>query len=182
MRTLETERLVLRPWALTDAEVFYAFASDPEVGPRAGWPPVASLEEARERILEYLRKGGNWAVALRETGEVIGGTGYFDDPHREPALESKMIFYHFSQKHWGHGYAPEAVRELLRYLFEDVGVAMVAVGHFSFNDGSRRVIEKCGFTYECTLRGAYHRRYDAQQFDELCYSMTLAEYRGRRNG
>lgn len=177
MRTLETERLLLRPWTLSDAEAFYKFAADPAVGPQAGWSPVASLEEAREKIRGYLERGGNWAVVLRETGELIGGTGYFDDPHRGPALESKMIFYHLSPKYWGHGYAPEAVRELLRYLFEDVGVEMVAVGHFSFNDASRRVIEKCGFTYECRLRGAYHRKSDGEQFDELCYSMTAEEYR-----
>lgn len=179
MKVLETERLILRPWTLEDADAFYEFASDPEVGPKAGWPPLSSAEEARDKIRDYLRLGSNWAVALRESGEIVGGTGFFNDPHRGPELESKMIFYHFSPKHWGHGYAPEAVRKLLYHLFEEIGVEMVSVGHFDFNKNSRRVIEKCGFTYETTLRGAYHRKFDGAEFSELCYSMTREEYQER---
>ena len=43
---LETRRLLFRPWAETDAEVLFKYASDPDVGPRAGWPPHQSIEES----------------------------------------------------------------------------------------------------------------------------------------
>ena len=50
MKTIETPRLLLRPWSMDDAEQLFALASDPDVGPRAGWPPHQSVEESREVI------------------------------------------------------------------------------------------------------------------------------------
>ena len=46
---METERLLLRPWLDSDAETLFKYASDPEVGPRAGWPPHKSVEESLGR-------------------------------------------------------------------------------------------------------------------------------------
>ena len=59
---METERLCLRPWRESDAEVLYRLASDPEVGPRAGWPPHQSVEESREIILTVFNNDTTWAI------------------------------------------------------------------------------------------------------------------------
>ena len=53
---IETERLILRPWQESDAEELYAYASDPAVGPPAGWPPHTSVENSREIIMEDSRR------------------------------------------------------------------------------------------------------------------------------
>lgn len=59
---LETKRLNLRPWRETDAEVLFKYASDPDVGPHAGWPPHKSVEESLEIIRTVFSGEGMWAV------------------------------------------------------------------------------------------------------------------------
>ena len=69
---LETERLILRPWCDDDAEDLYTYASDPDVGPPAGWPPHTSVENSGEIIRTVLSKPEVYAVCLKENGEPIG--------------------------------------------------------------------------------------------------------------
>ncbi|MBQ9068714.1 MAG: GNAT family N-acetyltransferase, partial [Eggerthellaceae bacterium] len=69
---LETERLILRPWEESDAEDLYRYASDPEVGPIAGWPIHTSVENSREIIREVLSAPETYAVVLREVGHAVG--------------------------------------------------------------------------------------------------------------
>ena len=64
---LETNRLILRPWCESDAEYLYTYASDPEVGPPAGWPPHTSVENSREIIRTVLSKPETYAVCLKKT-------------------------------------------------------------------------------------------------------------------
>ncbi len=73
---METQRLILRPWREDDAEALYKYASDPEVGPRAGWPPHKSVKKSREIIRTIFSGEGMWAVELKSTGEPIGCVGY----------------------------------------------------------------------------------------------------------
>ena len=60
--TLETERLILRPWEEGDAEDLYRYASNPDVGPIAGWPVHTSVENSREIIREVLSAPETYAV------------------------------------------------------------------------------------------------------------------------
>ena len=74
---METERLLLRPWRDSDAPALFKYASDPEVGPRAGWPPHKNVEESLEVIRTVFNDATNtWAIVLKETGEAIGAMGY----------------------------------------------------------------------------------------------------------
>lgn len=66
---METERLLLRPWQESDAEALYRWASDPEVGPAAGWSPHTSVENSRDIIRTVLDKEGTFAVVPK------GGNG-----------------------------------------------------------------------------------------------------------
>ena len=77
MVTLETRRLLLRPWREEDAPALFRYASDPQVGPRTGWKPHASVEESREIIRTVLSEPDTFAVILRETGEPVGSVGVF---------------------------------------------------------------------------------------------------------
>jgi RimJ/RimL family protein N-acetyltransferase len=70
---METERILLRPWRESDAETLYKYASDPDVGPRAGWAPHQSVEESLEIIRTVFNDVLNtWAIELKATGEAIG--------------------------------------------------------------------------------------------------------------
>ena len=72
---METERILLRPWHEGDAAGLFKYASDPEVGPRAGWPPHQSEQESLEIIRTIFSNDRTWAIELKETGEVIGCIG-----------------------------------------------------------------------------------------------------------
>ena len=61
----------MRPWLEEDAPALFKYASDPEVGPRAGWPPHRSLDESREVIRTVFSGEGMWAVVLKETGDLF---------------------------------------------------------------------------------------------------------------
>ena len=73
---METERILLRPWRDADAEILFKYASDPDVGPRAGWSPHKNIEESHEIIQHYFSNDHTWAIELKESNQVIGTIGY----------------------------------------------------------------------------------------------------------
>ncbi len=177
MDILTTPRLVLRPFRPEDAPDLYAYARDPRVGPCAGWKPHADEAESARIIALFIERGEVWALQDRATGRVIGSLGLEEDGRRSnPAARS--LGYVLSPAYWGQGLMPEAARAALAYGFERMGLELVSVCHYDFNDRSRRVIEKLGFRYEGTLRRAHVRVSDGRVCDELCYSMTKEEYFG----
>lgn len=174
METITTQRLLLRPWALTDAEDMFAYAKDPQVGPNAGWKPHEDVEESKKIITMFVEKDEVWAIADRATGQAIGSLGLEEDGKRSnPAARS--LGYVLAREHWGRGLMTEAAGAALRFGFEQMRLEIISICHFDFNARSRRVIEKLGFVYEGTLRRA-HTRADGSVCDELCYSMTREEY------
>ena len=79
METLfETGRLRIRAWTEADAPSLFKYASDPDVGVRAGWPPHKSIDESRQVIRDVFSNGHTWAIELKETGEAIGCICYYD--------------------------------------------------------------------------------------------------------
>ena len=144
---LETRRLILRPWREEDAEDLYCHASDPLVGPAAGWPPHTSVENSREVIRCILAHEANRAVVLRETGEVVGSIGMMKAGMGTAPVgeDEREIGYWIGRAYWGQGLIPEAVREVQRYCFEELGCSGLWCGYYEGNEKSRRVQEKCGF-------------------------------------
>lgn len=84
--------------------------------------------------------------------------------------------YVLSKAYWGQGLMTEAAKEVLRHAFEDLGLEMVTISHFSYNQRSARVIEKLGFHREGILRKAF-LRYDGSLLDDVGYSMTRKNIR-----
>lgn len=141
--TFETERLILRPWREEDAEALYKYASDPDIGPPAGWRAHESAEDSLNILKTVLMNGTTWAVCVKNSDEPVGSIGYF--PCAVPEAEKRPeIGYWIAKPFWGRGYIPEAVRFLTEWLFEN-GAEGVWCGHYEGNEKSRRVIEKCGF-------------------------------------
>ena len=73
---METERFLLRHWQESDAEALYKYASDPDVGPRAGWPAHKSVEESREVIRTFFQNDTTWAIVLKAKDKDIGWICY----------------------------------------------------------------------------------------------------------
>ncbi len=149
---LQTKRLILRPWSEDDAEELYKYASDPEVGPPAGWKPHTSVENSREIIRTVLSAPEIYAVCLKESGKPIGSVGLHrnDLAWRDDEYE---LGYWIGKPLWGQGLIPEASREMLRYAFDDLGMNRIWCGYYDGNIKSRRVQEKLGFVYHHTTEG-----------------------------
>ena len=142
---IETDRLILRPWQDSDAEALFRYASDPDVGPRAGWPPHKDIEESRRVIRDIFTNDRTWAVTLRETGEAIGCMGYFI--HGESNIpigeEDAEIGYWIAKPYWNRGIATEALRAMIDYCFNVKGFLTLWSDFFIDNPASGRVMEKC---------------------------------------
>ena len=69
MSVFETERLVMRPWREDDAENLYKYASDPAVGPSAGWPVHTSVGDSLRVLREVLIEDKTWAVTIKPSDE-----------------------------------------------------------------------------------------------------------------
>lgn len=142
---IETDRLILRPWLDSDAEALFRYASDPDVGPRAGWPPHKDIEESRRVIRDIFTNDRTWAVTLRETGEAIGCMGYFI--HGESNIpigeEDAEIGYWIAKPYWNRGIATEALRAMIDYCFNVKGFLTLWSDFFIDNPASGRVMEKC---------------------------------------
>lgn len=170
MTTLETERLILRPWQEDDAGDLYMYASNPVIGLAAGWPPHTSVEHSREIIRTIFSAPETYAVVLKETGQPIGCCGIVPPDYRHSdrmGQNDVEIGYWLGQPHWGNGYIPEAVDALLDRCFRQLGHDAAWIGFFDGNDRSRRVAEKCGFKYHHT---------EQSETDELFYRINRQEH------
>lgn len=174
MRTIETKRLLLRPFIESDLEDFYYYAKNPNVGPNAGWKPHENIEETKNLLNEFMNGDEVLAIVWKEDMKVIGSLGLHNDRLRS-ADNVKMLGYVLSEEYWGRGITTEASKAILKYAFTELELSMVTVNHYTFNETSKRVIEKCGFIYEGTLRHCI-KIYNGNTYDLACYSMTKEEW------
>jgi len=154
--TLETPRLLLRPWRDQDAADLYALAGDPRVGPAAGWLPHPSPAHSLEIIRTVLGRPGVFALELKETGRPVGSVGLLTAPDANLPLApgEAELGYWVGVPCWGRGLAPEAARAVLGWGFGPLALSAVWCGWYEGNRQSRRVQEKCGFRWQYTCRGA----------------------------
>ncbi len=149
---LHTERLTLRPWRQEDLEDFFAYASVDGVGQMAGWKPHESKEESQAILDRFI--AGKKTFALELDGRAVGSLGVEEyNEERFPEFADKKcreIGYVLAKDCWGRGLMPEAVREVIRHLFEDAGLDLITCGYYVWNRQSKRVQEKCGFTQYAT--------------------------------
>lgn len=161
--TLQTLRLILRPWRESDAEDLYRFASDPLVGPSAGWAPHTSVENSREIIRGVLSAEETYAIILRfdmidgisgdviPAGTAVGSVGIMFPGHgSRPNLRDNEaeIGYWIARPLWGRELVPEAVWAIMGRCFDVLGLERLWCGFYEGNQASRRVQQKCGFLAE----------------------------------
>lgn len=163
---LRTARLVLRPWKQTDLEDFYAYASVDGVGQMAGWKPHADREETQAVLDRFV--GGRKTFALEYRGKVIGSLGiekYSEEKFPELRdMKCRMLGFVLAKEYWGQGFMPEAVSEVISYLFLKVGLDAILCAHFLSNSRSARVQEKCGFRHYSF--GTFETKFGTTEKDE----------------
>ena len=151
---LYTKRLILRPWTEDDAGSLFEYAKDERIGPAAGWPAHKSIDDSLDFIRSVKDAPEMYAVCLREDNRAIGAAGTKLGEVSKLKLPDNEgeIGYWIGAPFWGRGLIPEAVRELIRRSFTELGLDTLWCGYFEGNMKSKRAMEKCGFTYHHTNR------------------------------
>jgi ribosomal-protein-alanine N-acetyltransferase len=160
--TLETTRLILRPYAEADIADLVLLAGAREVAATTGRIAHPYTEQnAREFLVLAHEPDKIWLViTLRSDGRQIGGVGLRVD--RE--LQHAELGYWLGVPYWGQGYATEAAREMLRYGFEELNLHRVFASYFKHNPVSGRILTKVGMRHEGCQR-QHFRKWD--QFVDL---------------
>ena len=173
MITLETQRLILRGWRESDIDDLYNIMKNSSVI-MGGWEPHASINVTSDVLNEYIENSDRWAVALKDSEKVIGCAGLRSD-HNRGKFYAKSINYVLSEDYWGKGYMTEAIKQIIKYLFDELNIDLLSAFHIPDNIKSKKVLEKCGFEYEITIEQGY-KRFDGKVFDSVCYSILKSDY------
>ena len=178
---LKTEHLTLRPWRQSDLEDFFEYASVDGVGQMAGWNPHKNREESQKILNSFIDHKKTFA--LEYEGKVIGSLGiemYNEEKYPELAdRKCRILGFVLSKDYWGRGLMPEAVKEVIRYLFEEVGLDVILCAHFLSNIRSQRVQEKCGFRHYAT--GTYETKFGTIEDDETNI-LTREDWLNKKQG
>lgn len=175
---IETERLTLRPWRETDAPSLFKYASDPDIGPVAGWQIHTSVDNSMEIIRTVFAAPEVYAVELKDTGEPVGCCGIiFPDGLHADDMKPKEaeIGYWIGKPFWGQGLIPEAVKALLSRCFNDLALEAIWCAYYDGNIKSKRVCEKAGFKYHHTNHDITTPLSDTRT--EHFYFLTKEDYR-----
>ena len=173
MKKLETPRLILRRWQEHDVSDLFNIMKNSTVV-MGGWNPHPNVTVSAGVLNEYIESDDRWAIELKDEKKVIGCVGVFPDNNRGK-LNAKSISFVLSEDYCGNGYITEAIKRVIQYLFEELNIDLLSAFHIPDNIKSKRVLERCGFEYEITIKQGY-KRYDGQIFDSVCYSILKSDY------
>ncbi len=147
---LETDRLILRPFQLSDAEKVSLYCNNIRLAKSTlALPYPYPLESA----INWISMHADWfnqdiryefAVTLKKTGELLGAVGLGNNK----VWKNGEIGYWIGEEHWGFGYATEAVTKVIQWAFETLDFHRVYARHFESNPASGKVMIKSGMTYE----------------------------------
>jgi RimJ/RimL family protein N-acetyltransferase len=178
---LETERLLLRPYAEGDLDALHAIQSREDVARFLYWDP-----RQRDEVLEVIRRrtdtgitgeGDTLVLAIvpRDVGFVVGDVSltYVSETH-----QLGEIGFVLHPDHQGKGYASEAAREFLRIGFEDLGLHRIIGRCEARNDASARLMERLGMRREGHL--IENEWVKGEWQSELVFAMLAAEWAALR--
>lgn len=174
---IKTERLILRRFETSDADDMLKYwIADENVQFNYGEPVYKTYNEVKCLLDKYTNSYKNpdyyrWAIIEKKSGFCIGQIAYF-------LMDSKNHFaeieYCIGTDFQNKGYATEATKAIIAFGFNNIHLHKVQICCKSVNVKSRRVIEKCGFTYEGALRDYFYL--DGVYVDRLYYSMLDKEF------
>lgn len=148
------DNFYLREQKYSDAEDFYNYIAKPEVKQYILSTIPKTLDEAKEEIiywidLFYRKTGIYWAIANKETNQMIGAIGFHDLNYFNNRAE---ISYDLDLDHWGQGIMSKAMNTILKYGFEIMGIERIQASTIKVNLASIKILERNGFNFDGTLR------------------------------
>jgi len=147
---IETNRLLLRPFAQEDLQDFFQYASVEGVGEMAGWCHHKSIEESQRILNNFIVEDKTFALVFKENNKVVGSLGV-EFYGREDALTEffpyvgRELGFVLAKDYWGKGLMAEAVCAVADYLFNKQNFDFLLCGYYEYNHQSKRVQQKCGF-------------------------------------
>ena len=175
-RPIETQRLILRPLEPTDAEMMFRnWTSDPQVTRYLRWEAHHQVEEAERMLQQWLSRYASgetyyWGITLKD-GEMIGSIGV--DITSAFDLQGSLG-YKIGSRWWHQGYAKEAAKAVIDYMFRVTDLERLEAFHAVENAASGRVMEAAGMRFEGLLRSYYRTR--AGFHDCALYAMTRGDW------
>ncbi len=178
---LETQRLILRRFTIEDLDqMFHNCWSDLEVWKWTSYKPMKSIEDviniadmftekwlgAYERLNRY-----SWAIQLKASGEVIGR---FFGMNPDDEISQIELAYELGREWWNQGIMTEAVKAIIDFFFNEVGLNRIYANFASENLASGKVMQKCGMTYEGTMQQAL--KCNNGIFDKVNYAILADMY------
>lgn len=169
---IETDRLILRKPRLEDAEsIFAAYAQDPDVTRYLTWPPHTEIDQTRafmEYCLRNWDSGEAFEFVITRRGEecLIGMVSLRMQGYKAD------LGYVLAKSHWGQGLMSEAVQAIVNWALAQPEIFRVWAVCDVDNPASARVMEKCGMSYEGTLKRWLRRPNRDEPVDCLCYAVT----------
>lgn len=152
---LETDRLLLRKFYLSDKDVIQELCSDKDIAATTlSISHPFTLEDAEEWLQNKEKdysegKELAWAICLKSSGKLIGAIGM----RLEPKHESAELGFWVGKPYWGNGFVTEAGTKVVQYSFRKLGLYRLEAHHMVGNKASGRVLEKLGMQYEGLHRG-----------------------------
>ena len=178
--TLLTPRLVLRPVRMSDADDMYEYSRDPEVARHVLWEAHRSVHQTREYIRYLIRQYRNaspstFAIALRDTGKVIGTIGFM---WVQTDNRSAEVGYSLSRAYWNQGLMSEALSAVVEFGFNRLSLNRIEAQHECDNPASGRVMEHAGMRHEGTLRQRIYNK--GRYVDVELYAIVRSDFTARK--
>lgn len=175
--TLTTERLILRPITLEDAQDIFNYAQNPNVSRYTLWEPHQTIDDSVSYIKDYImpyyskKVPEPLGITLRvHPQKIIGTVGCFWVSEKSRSME---LAYALAEEYWGKGIVAEASIVLMNYCFKEYSLKRIQAQCSIENVASARVMEKCGMQFEGTRRSSlYHRE---KFWDMACYAKINQE-------
>ncbi len=178
-KVITTERLILRGWRDSDANRLYCLASVPEIGRGAGWLPHKNPDYSKAIIRSILASDGEYAIVLKDAEDLpIGSIGISIGRSEKRGImrdDEAEVGYWIGKDYWNRGYATEALSELIRIAFTDIGLNRIWCSFFDGNLQSLAVTRKCGFRYDHKNENLYNSMLKTN-YNETMMSISAEEY------
>lgn len=166
---IETDRLILRPLTVNDADNVFEWTGDERVTEYMIYPCHKNIEVTREWLcsLDSLENEYTWGFVRKSDGKLIGSGGI-----RFRADENVWSFgYNLRYDCWGQGYATEASKRMIEYAYSENNAREFVSEHAVENTASGKVIEKCGLVFDGYSE--YSKFDNSRTFKSKKYRMTL---------
>ena len=176
--TLETERLLLRPFELADAKEVQGLAGDRSIADTTTSIPHpyedGMAEEWISRHQGAFDQGKEviFAIARKGDGALVGAISLMGV---SPGHQAELGYW-VGKPYWGQGFCTEAARVVLRYGFYSMGLKRIHACHFARNPASGRVMQKIGMRHEGCRRG-HVKKWDALE-NLVLYGILITDWKG----